>query len=92
MLFVYSIALFKLYFALNLVYSSQRRHFNTQIVNANAKFLAKTSVNKTTMNTRNAQIRLRIDALSNWENASSKPLKLGEVGIAYQSINTAPEG
>lgn len=44
------------------------------------------------MNTRSTKIRLRIDALNNWENGNSKPLQLGEVGIAYQSVNTAPEG
>lgn len=43
-------------------------------------------------NTVSAKIRLRVDALNNWQNAGSEPLGLGEVGIAYDSVNTAAEG
>lgn len=43
-------------------------------------------------NTVSAKIRLRVDALNNWQNAGSVPLGLGEVGIAYDSVNTAAEG
>ena len=43
------------------------------------------------MNTISAKIRLRVDALNNWKNAFSKPLGLGEVGIAYESVNTGGE-
>lgn len=43
-------------------------------------------------NTVSTKIRLRVDALNNWQNAGSKPLELGEIGIAYDSVNTAAEG
>ena len=43
------------------------------------------------MNTVSAKIKLRVDALNNWKNAYSKPLGLGEVGIAYESVNTGTE-
>ena len=43
------------------------------------------------MNVLSAKIKLRVDALNNWKNAFSKPLSLGEVGIAYESVNTGTE-
>lgn len=44
------------------------------------------------MGTVRAKIKLRVDALSNWRNAGSAPLMLGEVGIGYDSVNTAGNG